>query len=168
MKIFVGLTLGMLSVQPVILLSLSSRHLDIILHHGSVLKLHGHSINKSRSLRRRYNCKPIGCCESQLQNLILSSKLAYEGYLMMSFKFHPSKLFKRLKSLIKPASEHYPIFHNSNPFDPIMQSRDVKIFWSSLRNVICSAGDTFSLSSRHLDIILHHGSVLKIRIRIYG
>ena len=53
--------------------------------------------------------------EYQFQDLVLSSKLAHEGYYVMSFKSHSSKLFKHVKSLIKPASKHYPIFHNSNP-----------------------------------------------------
>ena len=91
-------------------------------------------------MQSHYNRKPTAHLydqifrrESQVQDLILSSKLAYEDYLVTSFKFHPNRLFKHLKSLIKPASEHYPIFHDSIPLsDPTHKAQLFNSYFNSV------------------------------------
>ena len=57
----------------------------------------------------------IHLTSSSLQNLISSSKVDYEHHLVSTYRSNPGKLFSHLKSLSKPASSDYPIFHNSEP-----------------------------------------------------
>ena len=99
-----------------------------------------HSIKTCRSLRRRlklhstpYLTSKLHELESELGNLIYSSRLEYERDLCSKYHNDPAKLFHYLRELSHPKSSLYPIIHNSQPVvDPHIKASLFNVYFNSV------------------------------------